>query len=227
MPARLLPYGDRAVLVVVDDLDQALALHDLLADPAPLRVTRPVPTLADLVLGARTVLLVGDSAAALPEVRDLAERAMAALAALDVRAATATALRPPAADQVVEVPVHYDGEDLAVVAELTGLSVGEVVGAHTSTPWRVGFAGFAPGFAYLVDGDPRLRVPRRTSPRARVPAGAVGLADEFSGVYPRESPGGWQLLGHTDLALWDLRLDPPALLRPGLWVRFTDLAGAS
>ncbi len=224
MPARLLPYGDRAVLVEVDDLDQALALHDLLADPAPLRVTRPVPTLADLVLGARTVLLVGDSAAALPEVCDLAERAMAAL---EVRAPTATALQPPAADQVVEVPVHYDGEDLAVVAELTGLSVGEVVGAHTSTPWRVGFAGFAPGFAYLVDGDPRLRVPRRTSPRARVPAGAVGLADEFSGVYPRESPGGWQLLGHTDLALWDLRLDPPALLRPGLWVRFTDLVGAS
>ncbi|HNP11666.1 MAG TPA: carboxyltransferase domain-containing protein, partial [Mycobacterium sp.] len=89
-----------------------------------------------------------------------------------------------------------------------------------ATPWRVGFGGFAPGFAYLVGGDPRLAVPRRAEPRTRVPAGSVGLAGEFSGVYPRESPGGWQLIGRTDAVLWDIDRTPPALLRPGMWVRF-------
>ena len=115
----------------------------------------------------------------------------------------------------------YDGPDLAEVARLTGLGEDEVVAAHAGTPWRVAFGGFAPGFAYLVGGDPRLQVPRRDEPRTRVPAGAVGLAGEFSGVYPRESPGGWQLIGRTDAVMWDLDRDPPALLAAGLTVRFT------
>ena len=97
--------------------------------------------------------------------------------------------------------------------------------AHTGPPWRVAFGGFAPGFAYLIGGDPRLRVPRRDRPRPSVPAGAVGLAGEFSGVYPRSSPGGWQLIGTTEAVLWDVDRDPPALLRPGATVRFVD-AGA-
>ena len=232
MPSRLLSYGDRAVLVELDDLDQALALHERLqalptqlpGEPSGLLPGEPrAPVLVDVVVGARTVLLVADSARTLPGVRELAQRTMASLG---VDAPVAPAPEQPPAARVVEVPVHYDGADLTDVAELTGLSVSEVVAAHTGMPWRVGFAGFAPGFAYLVDGDPRLRVPRRASPRARVPAGAVGLADEFSGVYPRQSPGGWQLLGRTDLALWDLDRDPPALLRPGLWVQFADSAGA-
>lgn len=217
---RSLPYGDRAVLVEVDDLHRALSLFELLRG-APQRV----PGLVDVVAGARTVLLVAASPRALPAVRAEAHRALAALEAGG--APTADHRGSPAPEQVVEVPVHYDGDDLADVADLTGLSVTEVVAAHTGTPWRVGFAGFAPGFAYLVDGDPQLRVPRRSTPRSRVPAGAVGLAGEFSGVYPRPSPGGWQLLGHTDLALWDLQRDPPALLVPGLWVQFTDAQGAS
>jgi KipI family sensor histidine kinase inhibitor len=95
-----------------------------------------------------------------------------------------------------------------------------IVDAHTATPWRVGFGGFAPGFAYLVDGDPRLRVPRRDEPRTRVPAGAVALAGEFSGVYPRASPGGWQLIGRTEAVLWDIERPRPALLAPGMRVRF-------
>jgi KipI family sensor histidine kinase inhibitor len=87
--------------------------------------------------------------------------------------------------------------------------------------WRVGFSGFAPGFAYLVDGDARLRVPRRSEPRTSVPAGSVALAGEFSAIYPRQSPGGWQLIGHTDAVLWDLERQPnPALLTQGMWVRF-------
>jgi KipI family sensor histidine kinase inhibitor len=116
----------------------------------------------------------------------------------------------------------YDGPDLAAVAALTGLSEREVVAAHTGMPWRVAFGGFAPGFAYLVGGDPRLQVPRRDEARTTVPAGSVGLAGEFSGVYPRASPGGWQLIGRTDLALWDLDRDPPALLSAGATVVFEE-----
>jgi KipI family sensor histidine kinase inhibitor len=125
----------------------------------------------------------------------------------------------PATD-AVEIPVVYDGPDLADVARLTGLAADEVVAAHTGTPWRVAFSGFAPGFAYLVGGDPRLAVPRRERSRTSVPAGSVGLAGEYSGVYPRSSPGGWQLIGRTDAVLWDLDREPPALLRPGGEVRF-------
>ena len=127
---------------------------------------------------------------------------------------------PPDGDVDVVIDVVYDGADLADVAQHTGLTVAAVVDAHVATPWRVGFGGFAPGFAYLVGGDPRLAVPRRAEPRTRVPAGSVGLAGEFSGVYPRESPGGWQLIGRTDAVLWDIDRTPPALLRPGMWVRF-------
>jgi KipI family sensor histidine kinase inhibitor len=108
------------------------------------------------------------------------------------------------------------------VAALTGLTPAGVVAAHTGTPWRVAFTGFAPGFGYLEGGDPRLDVPRRAVPRVRVPAGAVGLAGRFSGVYPVESPGGWQLIGRTEAVLWDLDRDPPALLRPGTTVRFIE-----
>jgi KipI family sensor histidine kinase inhibitor len=120
----------------------------------------------------------------------------------------------------VTIDVVYDGEDLDEVAHLGGLSRDQVVAAHTAAPMRVGFGGFVPGFAYLVGGDERLHVPRRAEPRTRVPVGSVGLAGEFSGVYPRESPGGWQLIGRTDAVLWDVERDPPALLTPGLWVRF-------
>jgi KipI family sensor histidine kinase inhibitor len=116
--------------------------------------------------------------------------------------------------------VRYDGEDLEEIARLTGLDPDEVVAAHTGTPWRVAFCGFAPGFSYLVGGDPRLRVPRRAESRVRVPAGAVAIAGEFSSVYPRASPGGWQLLGHTDARLWDVDATPPAVLLPGAVVEF-------
>jgi biotin-dependent carboxylase-like uncharacterized protein len=126
----------------------------------------------------------------------------------------------PTGEREVEIPVSYDGPDLALVADLTGLSPADVVAAHTGTPWTVAFGGFAPGFAYLVGGDPRLTVPRKTTPRTRVPAGAVGLAGEFSGIYPTSSPGGWQLLGRTDVVLFDPDADPPALLTPGTRVRF-------
>ena len=213
MTGRLLPSGERAVLVEVDTLEEVLELHRRLwVDDRP-------PGLLDAVTGARTLLLVVDSGRALAGVRSTAQDALRHLSG------AAAATSPDSEDADVELAVHYDGPDLAEVADLTGLSPREVVAAHTGRVWRVGFSGFAPGFAYLVGGDPRLDVPRRGTPRPRVPAGAVGLAGEFSGIYPRSSPGGWQLIGHTDEVLWDLDREPPALLRPGLRVQFVDADG--
>ncbi|MFC8503517.1 5-oxoprolinase/urea amidolyase family protein [Pedococcus sp. NPDC057267] len=220
---QVLPSGPRAVLVECDDLDQALALHRLLWERH-----RP-DGLVDAVPGARTLLLVAASPRHLPGLRSALQDAGPRLVggpAPDRAVPGLEGLQPqePGGEgpAEVEVPVRYDGPDLLDVAGHTGLTPEEVVTAHTGTPWTVGFGGFAPGFAYLAGGDPRLEVPRRGEPRPRVPAGAVGLAGPFSGIYPRSSPGGWQLIGHTDVVLWDLAADPPALLRPGMRVRFVD-----
>lgn len=130
----------------------------------------------------------------------------------------------PEADQAsgkeVIIPVTYDGEDLAEVAEILGTTVEDVIARHTGQWWTVEFSGFAPGFAYLLGEHGNMAVPRRSSPRTRIPPGSVGLAGEFSGVYPKASPGGWQLIGRTDLAVWDPEREQPALLGPGLRVRF-------
>jgi KipI family sensor histidine kinase inhibitor len=187
----VLPCGDRAVLLDCDSLDEARGWFAALDGRA------------EVVLGARSVLVRG----APHECRDL-------VAGTSPRTVEA---RAPA---TVEIPVTYDGADLAEVATLTGLGIDEVVAAHTGTPWTVAFGGFAPGFSYLVGGDDRLHVPRRPSQRTSVPAGSVGLAGEFSGIYPRESPGGWQLIGRTDVVLWDVDRRPPALLQPGARIRF-------
>ena len=106
------------------------------------------------------------------------------------------------------------------------MSIPEVIAAHTGADWRVAFGGFAPGFAYLSWGDPRLAVPRRKEPRTSVPSGSCGFAGEFSAIYPRSSPGGWQLIGHTDIVVFDIDRDPPALLQPDAVVRFLDASGA-
>ena len=201
---RLLPSGERAVLVELADLDEVLSI----AGPV-----RQLAGVEDVVPGERTLLVTVSTPAELDAVR-------AALADVGShRGAGVTTAR------TVEIPVVYDGPDLASVAAHTGLTVSEVIDAHTATPWRVGFGGFAPGFAYLVGGDPRLEVPRRQQPRASVPAGSVGLAGRYSGIYPRSSPGGWQLIGHTDAVLFDVETDPPALLQPGMEVRFVSAHG--
>lgn len=213
----VLPAGESALLLEVAGLDEVLALEAVLR-PLAEAGEGAWSGVTDVVAAARTVLVVAtagsDLAVLATEVRAVAVRA------------GADRERPPRDREVVEVPVRYDGPDLQDVARLTGLAVTDVVRAHTATPWRVAFGGFAPGFAYLAGGDERLRVPRLRSPRPSVPAGAVGLAGEFSGVYPRSSPGGWRLLGTTDLALWDEDRDPPALLRPGTSVRFVDTGEA-
>jgi KipI family sensor histidine kinase inhibitor len=212
LPLEVLPMGEHAVLVEVADLTAVLALEA--AVRARVDAGEGVwAQVDDVVPAARTLLLTTDGS-------DPTAPAALGRAVREVAASVSLGSPPAPGGEVVTVPVRYDGPDLDEVARLTGLSAGEVVAAHTGTDWRVAFGGFAPGFAYLVGGDPRLHVPRRDAPRASVPAGSVGLAGEFSGVYPRASPGGWQLLGTTDLVLWDADRDPPALLRPGVVVRF-------
>lgn len=200
---RLLPTGPDALLVEVGSVAEAAALYAA-ARSADLGVT-------DLVPAARTVLFDGISD------RTALERW---LGRVEVDAG-----QPPATDRVVELPTTYDGADLEDVARSWGTTSREVVATHTSTEFVVAFCGFSPGFAYCTGLPEELAVPRLDSPRRRVPAGAVGLAGEFTGVYPTSSPGGWRLLGRTDVTLWDAAAAEPALLSPGTRVRFVEVSG--
>jgi len=197
---RVLPYGDRALLVEVADLAAVAAVRAALE-------RAPLPGQCELVPAARTVLVVLD--------RRPTDLDVAALCRLSPEA--------PGGDaevSSVELPVVFDGPDLADVAEMVGRSVPDLVAALTGVELTVAFGGFAPGFGYLTGLPEELHVPRRPTPRTRVPAGSVGLAGPFAGAYPRESPGGWQLIGRTDAVLFDADRDPPALLAPGARVRF-------
>lgn len=191
------PAGDRALLLEVPGTEEALRVAQ--------RLKETCPGLTDVVPGHRTVLAIWES-----------------VPGTDLAALAADALAVPGTEvpgTQVEIAVTYDGPDLTEVAALTGLSPEEVVARHTGADYVVAFLGFAPGFGYLVGGDARLAVPRRTAPRERVPAGSVAIAGLYSGIYPRESPGGWQLLGRTDTVMFDPNRDPPACLAPGDRVR--------
>jgi KipI family sensor histidine kinase inhibitor len=235
MSRHLLTCGEDAVLVELDGLEEVMAL-DQAARAALASGDAAFADVTDIIPAARTLLLmVREGASVEPVRRALPTLALPAgslptkprdsqAAAAGDRAAAAGDSDYAAVDRpAIEIPVHYDGPDLDEVCKLTGLTRDEVVNAHTHTPWRVAFTGFSPGFAYLCGGDRRLQVPRRSEPRTSVPAGSVGLAGEFSAVYPRSTPGGWQLLGHTDAVLFDVDRQPPALLQPGSTVRFTDI----
>ena len=199
---RLRTAGEGGVLVELADLD---AVHRLAAAVR----SADLPGVLDVVPGYRTVLVTTDRPEALAAVRDV----LPSLPLADLE---------DARGGVVEVPVVYDGDDLAEVCALTGLRAAEVVARHTAAEYVVAFLGFTPGFPYLVGLDPSLHVPRRPTPRTVVPAGAVGLAGPQTGVYPTVSPGGWQLIGRTDAVLFDPLRDPPALLAPGDRLRFVD-----
>ncbi len=205
---RFRPVGPRGVLVECEDLAQVMALHRTLAADRPAGVV-------DLVPAARTVLVTFDETMTRdrlePQLRRALDRPRLPEDPLTGR------------DDTLEIGVVYDGADLGEVAAQTGLTTAEVVRRHTAGRYIVAFCGFSPGFGYLVGADPALTVPRRASPRPRVPAGSVALAGEFTGVYPRSGPGGWQLIGRTSAALWDLDRDPPALLTPGTRVRFAQV----
>lgn len=217
---RVRPYGDRAVMVDVDDVDAALswaaAVRSAVADGS-------LAGVVDVVPGMQSVLVIGDGVVPRDTMADAVTRVSAPRDPLtdDESAAGQVASETSAAPEV-RIPVRYDGPDLSDVAALTGMTEDAVVRAHTGSRWRVAFAGFMPGFGYLVGGDRRLTVSRRAESRPVVAAGSVGLAGEFSGVYPRSSPGGWQIIGHTDAVLWDVDRDPPAVFTPGVVVRFVD-----
>jgi KipI family sensor histidine kinase inhibitor len=198
-------YGDQALILQCDSTAEVLAWTEAL------RAAR-LPGVADIVPASVTVLVKLDG----PRFQGVTRQRIRRLRV------AAEAMNPDAGDPAddIVIDVVYDGPDLAHVAGHTGLSPAQVISAHTGARWRVGFGGFAPGFAYLIGDDERLRVPRRSEPRTSVPAGAVGLAGEFSAVYPRQSPGGWQIIGHTDAVLWDVDRPEPALLTQGRWVRF-------
>lgn len=194
------------MLVELADRDERRRLD------AALRRT-PVPGALEHVPADHTVLVRVASAADLQRVVD-------GLRALELPRTTPLL----EADGELVVPVRYDGPDLGVVADHLGISPADVVARHTHARWRVEFAGFAPGFGYLTPlDDPDLVVPRRDEPRTRIPAGAVALAGPYSGVYPSASPGGWQIIGTTELALWDATREPPALMTPGRSVRFEEV----
>lgn len=200
-----MPAGDTALLVELADLDEVLSLYARLDEDLPDGVV-------DLVPAATTLLLTIDPR--VTDVEGLARRVSGITVGSHERATTGE----------VEIPVVYDGEDLAEVGRITGLGERGVIEAHTGSPWTVAFCGFAPGFGYMVGGDERLRVPRRDNPRTRVPTGSVAIAGEFASVYPRESPGGWQLIGRTALEVWDIGREPPALLVPGTTVRYVEVS---
>ncbi|MFH8801458.1 allophanate hydrolase subunit 1 [Streptomyces sp. NPDC017936] len=204
---RALPVGEDALLVEVDSGEQAQALH------AELLRRRMEGSLSvrEIVPAARTVLLDG---------LDDPVRWASALTAADIPPV------PPHTHEVIELPVRYDGPDLADVAAHWGVREREVARVHAATEFRVAFCGFAPGFGYLTGLPPRYDVPRRATPRTAVPAGAVALAGPYTGVYPRSSPGGWQLIGTTDAVLWDHARVPAALLTPGTRVRFVPESAA-
>jgi len=197
---RVLPCGDRALLAEVADLATVSALHAV-------RRRSPLPGQRELVPAARTVLVVLDRPPT-----DVDAARLRGVALTDHVGSVGTG--------VVELAVVFDGPDLGEVAELTGRPVAELVETLTTTELTVAFGGFAPGFGYLTGLPADLSVPRRATPRTRVPAGSVGLAGPFAGVYPQASPGGWQLIGRTDAVLFDVDRDPPALLAPGIRVRF-------
>lgn len=196
---RILTASDHALLVEAADLDEAMRLN---------LAWEGVPGVLERIPGARTVLVRFDP------LRVSASDLSVVLEATEVDAA-----HLPATGEAV-IPVRYDGEDLDEAASLLGVTAEELVNRHLAADWRVAFSGFAPGFGYVVSSDPLFDVPRRSSPRTRVPAGSVALAGQFTGVYPRESPGGWQLIGRTDAVMWDIDRTPPALLAPGTTVRF-------
>jgi KipI family sensor histidine kinase inhibitor len=202
---RFLSCGPNAVLIELHDLGEARALH---AEVERRRAQGWAPGLRDIVPGARTLLLDGvDNPAGL------------------AREISAWPLpeRSHGTGPVIEVPCRYAGPDIAEVAAQWRVTEADVVRIHSSALHEVAFCGFGPGFAYMTAIGEQRNVTRRASPRVRVPAGSVALAGLFTGIYPRSSPGGWQLIGHTDAVLWDLAREPAALLQPGHRVRFTSV----
>lgn len=200
---RILPSGSRGLLLEFDTLDEVLGQY------AALQTADLPDSVLDLVPAGRTILVVADRGTDLASLRSTVR----AVEPVDGQARDV---------EMIEIPVVYDGEDLSDVAQALSCSVEEVVRRHQEETWTVAFCGFAPGFGYLSGSQFEWSTPRRPSPRTKVPARSVALAGEFSAVYPRESPGGWQLIGRAEVEVLDLDRDPPGLLLPGMQVSFVE-----
>lgn len=195
--------GTHHLLIESDSLEEVLNCFSALESKPPAGVL-------DLVPAARTLLVEFD-------------RQRTNFATLrDAIETTQISTRVESTGPTVKISVRYDGEDTQFVQGFLGYTRDEFIKWHTGQTWMVAFTGFAPGFGYMI-GDLHDRpIPRLEKPRVDVPAGAVALAGEFTGIYPRNSPGGWQIIGHTDLTLWDLQREPPAALVPRGLVRFVE-----
>lgn len=204
---RILPAGSRALLIQPEDPSAVDALASTLRDGR-------LAGISDVLPAAQTILVTTKPDAAL---RDLEQSIRRLFTSADHVEATVDS-----GSEIVRIPVSYNGSDLNDVAAILAISVDDVIREHTSRIWKCAFVGFAPGFGYLVSNTPGLAVPRRVQSRTSVPPGAVALADGYSAVYPRRSPGGWQIIGTTTLSTWDLALPEPALIRPGHRVQFVN-----
>ncbi|MFD0360377.1 allophanate hydrolase subunit 1 [Nocardia sp. GCM10030253] len=220
-PDRLIrAAGDRALLITPIG-------HAAVAELVAVLRRRPIPGIQDVLPAAETILVtllsVPDAEPVRRKLRTLIASTYRPGRERDSRVVSRGTL-PDAGvqDDAVLIPVRYDGADLDEVARLLDLSTAEVIAAHTGTVWRCAFVGFAPGFGYLESPDGRLTVPRRDESRTAIPAGAVALAGGYTAVYPRSTPGGWQLIGSTDLEMWDVDREPPAIIRAGAAVRFVN-----
>lgn len=205
----MLRYGESALLLELSSSTQVTAVYRALHSA---RDEGRLSGVRELVPAARTVLVAADDGATPPseQVREL----VAALGDLDRPA------DPARSPTTLTIPVRYDGADLELVARTAELSIAEVVELHSGAEYTVAFCGFAPGFGYLTGLPEPLRQARLDDSRSRIPTGSVGVAGEFSAVYPRSSPGGWRLIGRTELVMFDPTADPPARLAPGDVVRF-------
>ena len=213
-PPSVSPLGEAALTVTLGDRI-SLDLHLKVCAVAEAIRTVALPAVQEIVPGYATVTLYYDPAQV--EYAALARTAMGVVETAGPESETA-------APRHLAIPVRYDGPDLPHVAEQTGLAVAEVIARHAAPEYRVYLMGFVPGFAYLGGLDPSLALPRRGTPRRRVPAGSVAIGGSQAAVYPLETPGGWHLIGRTDLRLFDPHRTPPALLKVGDRVRFTPLA---
>ena len=206
----IVPLGESAwTMVLGDRVDREIhrrvtALAEQVRAAAIPGIVELVPAYATL-----TVFFDGDRRATLEALRRVSWR---------------DAPGPEVVGSLHTIPVTYRGPDLEAVARATGLSAAEVVRRHSEREYVVYLLGFAPGFAYLGDLDPVLVLPRRPTPRTRVPAGSVAIAGSQTGIYPLDTPGGWHLIGSTSVRLFDPAREPAALLRAGDRVRFEALA---
>lgn len=218
----IVPFGDGALLVVLGERIDASLNRRVHALAAAVGAARSADPRWGAPIPAHASLLVPYDPLAM-ELAEAKERLGALVASAGEDESVAEDEGEP-----LEIPVRYgggDGPDLDEVAARLRITPEDVIALHAGTTYRVFALGFAPGFAYLATLPPALVLPRRATPRTRVPAGSVAIAGEQTAVYPAATPGGWHLVGRTDLPVWDPRLDPPALLRPGGRVRFRQVDG--